>query len=146
MKSMIALFLMTAAILIALTGCGAPAEKSAATSENGEASALTVRIVDQSALKLYSIAASYSFDGETLGSKVCERIEGAGYEFTLLPEELPAEHIGSLRIDLFAAERAGEDFFPCGSATIELPQTGAVYTLTLSGDSLYGLVLRFSEG
>lgn len=137
MKRAISVLLTAAVILAALTGCVALGD---------EKSVLTVRIVNQSEVNLYSIAASYSFDGETLGSKVCERIEGAEYEFNLFPEELPAEHIGSLRIDLNAAEKAGEDYSFCGSASIERPQAGNLYTMTLSGDTLHGLALRFLNG
>ncbi|MBR1843011.1 MAG: hypothetical protein IJ788_07055 [Oscillospiraceae bacterium] len=128
--------LLTVVILAALMGCGA--------SENKE-SVLTVRIVNQSEVNLYSIAASYSFDGETLGSKVCERIS-SGYELIFLTDELPTERIDSIKLDLYAAEKAGEDYSFCGSASIEHPQAGNIYTLTLSGDSLHGLALRFLNG
>ena len=60
------MILAAAVILSALTGCGA-AEKQAST--------LTVRVVNQSAVDLYGVAASYSANGETLGSKACERID-----------------------------------------------------------------------
>ena len=128
--------LLTVVILAALMGCGAPGD---------EKSVLTVRIVNQSEVNLYSIVASYSFDGETLGSKVCERIS-SGYELIFLTDELPTERIDSIKPDLYAAEKASEDYSFCGSAVIEYPQAGNIYTLTLSGDTLHSLSLRFLNG
>lgn len=148
MKHTISILLAAAAILTVLTGCRAAGKQSATVSENENGTVLTVRIVNQSAVNLHSIAASYSANGETLGSKVCDRIEGNAapveYEFEFLPDELPADPMDTFRLDVFATEKAGADYSACGSATIESPQTGTVYTLTLSGDSLPGLAL-FSE-
>ena len=140
--------LTAAVILVVLTGCGAVGKQAATLPENEGKTVLTVRIVNQSAVDIHSIAASYSANGETLGSKVCDRMEGntapAEYEFEFLPNELPADPMDSFRLDVFAAAKAGADYSACGSAAIENPQTGTVYTLTLSGDSLPGLTL-FSE-
>ena len=141
--------MLAAVILTVLTGCGAVGKQSATVSENEKGTVLTVRIVNQSAVNLHGIAASYSVNGEALGSKVCERIEGNAapveYEFDFLPDELPADPMDTFRLDVFAAEKAGENYAACGSATIKNPQTWTVYTLTLSGDSLPGLSLSSTE-
>ena len=110
---------------------------------------MTVRIVNQSAVNLYSIAASYSANGETLGSKACERIKVEAdhtvYEFDFVPAELPTAPIDSFRLDVFAAEKAGEDYSGCGSAVIKSPQAGDVYTLELNGEEATALTLSTAE-
>lgn len=149
MKHIISALSTAALLLSALTGCGGTDRRASTAAENEEGAALTIRVVNESAVSLHSIAASYSADGKTLGSKVCERIEGntvpAGYDFEFLPAELPTDPIGVFQIDVYAAEKAGEDYSACGSATIENPQAGTVYTLTLSGDSLSALTLSSAE-
>ena len=103
MKHTISILLAAAAILTVLTGCRAAGKQSATVSENENGTVLTVRIVNQSAVNLHSIAASYSANGETLGSKVCDRIEGNAapveYEFEFLPDELPADPMDTFRLD-----------------------------------------------
>lgn len=140
MKHKISIILTMFAILSTLTGCGA-AEKQAST--------LTVRVVNQSAVDLYGVAASYSANGETLGSKACERInkkgEQAVYEFSFVQNELPAAPIDAFRLDVFAAEKAGEDYSDCGSAVIKNPQPGDVYTLAMNGEDVAALTLSTAE-
>ena len=149
MKHTILLILTALVILSILTGCGAAGKQASTAAESKEGAALTVRIVDQSAVKLYSIAVSYSANGETLGSKVCERIEGEAdqpvYTFRFVPSELPAAPLDVLQLDVFAAEKAGEDFSSCGSAVIKSPQPGGVYTLTLNGEAADTLTLSTAE-
>lgn len=110
---------------------------------------MTVRIVNQSAVNLYSIAASYSANGETLGSKDCERIEGKSdhvvYEFNFALDELPVAPIDTFRLDVFAAEKAGENYSDCGSAVIKSPQPRSVYTLALNGEEAASLTLSTAE-
>ena len=142
--------ILTAVIILSvLTGCAAAGKQASTIAENEEGSGLTVRIVNQSAVKLYGIAVSYSANGETLGSKVCERIDKkagqAIYEFSFVPDELPAAPIETFRLDVFAAEKAGEDFSDCGSAVIKSPQPGAAYSLTLTGEAATALTLSTAE-
>jgi len=140
MKYKMSIILAAAVILSALTGCGAAGK---------QASTLTVCVVNQSAVNLYDIAVSYSANGETLGSKVCERIdekdEQAVYEFSFVQDELPAAPIDAFRLDVFAAEKAGEDYSDCGSAVIKSPQPGDVYTLALNGGDAAALTLSTAE-
>ena len=140
MKHKILYFLAAAAILSLLTGCGAAGK---------QASTLTVCVVNQSAVNLYDIAVSYSANGETLGSKACERIdekdEQAVYEFSFVQNELPAAPIDAFRLDVFAAEKAGEDYSDCGSAVIKNPQPGDVYTLAMNGEDVAALTLSTAE-
>ena len=149
MKHKISILLTAVIILSVLTGCGATGKKSSTIAEDEEETVLTVRIVNQSEVNLYGIAVSYSANGETLGSKVCEQIEGeAGqtvYEFSFVPDELPTAPLDSFRFDVFAAEKAGEDFSDCGSAVIKSPQPGAAYSLALTGDAVTTLTLSTAE-
>ena len=143
------MILTAAVILYVLTGCGAAGMQAAAIAESEEKSVLTVRIVNQSAVSLYGIAASYSSNGETLGSKACEQIDKkagqAVYEFRFGPEELPPAPIDTFRLDVVAAEKAGEDYSGCGSAVIKSPQPGSVYTLTLNGEEAAALTLSTTD-
>ncbi len=149
MKHTISIILVVAVILSVLTGCGAAGKQASTIAENEEETVLTVRIVNQSAVNLYGIAASYSANGETLGSKVCEQIdkkaEQAVYEFSFVPDELPVAPIDTFQLDVFAAEKAGEDYSDCGSAVIKSPQPGAVYTLALNGEEAAALTLSTAE-
>ena len=149
MKHTISLLLTAAVILSVLSGCGAAGKQSSTIAKNGKETVLTVRIVNQSAVTLNGIAASYSANGETLGSKVCERTDKkagqAVFEFRFGPEELPAAPIDTFRFDVFAAEKAGEDFSSCGSAVIKNPQPGDAYTLTLNGEEAAALTLSTAE-
>ena len=149
MKHTILIFLTMAVILSVLTGCGAAGKRASTVAENEEGTVWTVRIVNQSAVSLYGIAVSYSTNGETFGSKACERIDKnaaqAVYEFGFVPDELPAAAINSFRLDVFAAEKAGEDYSACGSAVIKSPQPGSVYALTLNGEEAAALTLSTSE-
>lgn len=63
------------------------------------------------------------------------------YEFSFAPDELPAVPVDAFRLDVFAAENAGEDYSDCGSAVIESPQPGDVYTLALNGEEVAALTL-----
>lgn len=137
-------------LLTALTGC-AMAGKEVETASEGEAAALTIRIVNQSDEALSYVAASYAANGETLGSRACVSIEDKSaltkdetYEFGFLADELPVE-LESFRIDLYVAEKANEDYTPCGSASIQAPKPGDVYTLSLNGDFTSGLYLSAEE-
>ena len=149
MKHRISIILTAAIILSVLTGCGAAGKQSSTVAENEERAVLTVRIVNQSAVKLYSIAASYSANGETLGSKACEQIKGEAdqtvFEFNFIPDELLAAPVDTFRLDVFAAEKAGEDYSDCGTAGIKSPQLGGVYTLTLNGEEVAALTLSTAE-
>ena len=152
MKHTISIILTVAVILSVLTGCDAAGKEASTVTENEEETVvLTVRIINQSAVNLYGIGASYSANDETLGSivKECERIdktaEQAVYEFNFVPDELPAAPIDSFRLDVFAAEKAGEDFSDCGSAVIKSPQLGGVYTLALNGEDETALTLSTEE-
>ena len=149
MKHKISIILTVAVILSVLTDCGAAGKQSSTIAEHEEETVLTVHIVNQSAANLYGIAASYSANGETLGSKVCERIdkdtEQAAYEFRFVPDELPTAAIDTFRLDVFAAEKAGEDYSDCGSAVIKRPQFGGVYTLALYGEEAPALTLSTAE-
>ena len=142
--------ILTAVILLSvLTGCGAAGKQISTTAENEKERVLTVRIANQSAVNLYGIAVSYSVYGETLGSKACERIDkNAGqavYEFRFVQDELPAAPMDSFRLEVFAAEKPGEDFSGCGNAVIESPQPGGVYTLALNGKVVTALTLSTAE-
>ena len=149
MKHKISTILAVAVILSVLTGCGAAGKQASTVAENEKETVLTVRIVNQSAVCLYGIATSYSANGETLGSKACERIDKnaaqAVYEFGFVPDELPAADIDSFRLDVFTAEKAGEDYSACGSAVIKSPQPGGVYTLALNGENAAALSLSTAE-
>ena len=149
MKHKLSMILTAAVILYVLTGCGAAVKQAAAIAESEEKSVLTVRIVNQSAVNLYGIAVSYSANGETLGSKACEQIDKkagqAVYEFRFGPDELPAVPIDTFRLDVFAAEKAGEDYSDCGSAVIKSPQPGGLYTLTLHGEAVTALTFSTAE-
>ena len=144
------LMILTAVIFLSLlTGCGAAGKQASAIAENEEGTIGTVRIVNQSPVSLYGIAVSYSANGETLGSKACERTDKKGgqavYEFRFGPDELPAAPIDTFRLDVFAAEKGGEDFSDCGSAVIKSPQPGDVYTLVLNGEAATALTLSTAE-
>lgn len=149
MKHKVSMILTAVIILSVLTGCGTAGKQSSTIAENEEGTVLTVRIENQSAVNLYGIAASYSANGETLGSKVCERIdknaEQVVYEFNFVPDELPAAAIDTFQLDVFAAEKAGEDYSNCGSAMIKRPQLGGVYTLALNGEDAAVLTLSTAE-
>ena len=149
MKHKISIILTMAVILSLLTGCGAAGKQSSTIMENEKGTELTIRIVNQSAVNLYSIAASYSANGETLGSRVGERInkkaEQAVYEFIFVPSELPAGTIDTFRLDVFAAEKADEDYTYCGSSVIKSPQPGDSYTLALNGEKVTALTLSTAE-
>ncbi|MBR5969707.1 MAG: hypothetical protein IK016_05095 [Lachnospiraceae bacterium] len=67
------------------------------------------------------------------------------YVFSFVQDELPAGDIDTFRLDVFAAEKAGEDYSDCGSAVIKKPQPGAVYTLALNGDMADALTLSTAE-
>lgn len=60
MKHTLSVLLTVTVILLALTGCGAVGKQAPGISENEEGTVLTVRIENQSAVNLYSIAVSYS--------------------------------------------------------------------------------------
>ena len=142
--------ILTAVIILSvLTGCGAAGKQASTITENEEGTIWTVRIVNQSPVSLYGIAVSYSANGETLGSKACDQIrveaDQTVYEFNFVRNELPTASIDSFRLDVFAAEKAGEDYSDCGSAVIKSPQTGVVYTLTLNGDAVTALTLSTEE-
>lgn len=150
MKRRVQSILAAAMLLTALTGC-AMAGKEVETASEGEAAALTIRIINQSDEALSYVAASYAANGETLGSRACVSIEDKSaltkeetYEFGFLADELPVE-LESFRIDLYVAEKANEDYTPCGSASIQAPKPGDVYTLSLNGDFTSGLYLSAEE-
>ena len=149
MKHKVSIILAVAVILSVLTGCGAAGKQASTIAESEKGIALTVRIVNQSAVNLYGIAVSYSANGETLGSKVCDQIKQEAdqtvYEFKFVQDELPAAPIDTFRVDVFAAEKAGEDFSDCGSAVIKSPQPGDVYTLALNGEDVAALALSTEE-
>ena len=149
MKHTISIILTVIVILSVLTGCGAAGKQESTIAENEKEAVLTVRIMNQSAVNLYGIAVSYSANSETLGSKVCERTEEEAdrtvYVFCFVPDELPAAPLDSFRLDVFAAEKAGEDFSDCGSAVIKSPQPGGVYTLALNGEEAAALTLSTAE-
>ena len=133
--------ILTAAVILSmLTGCSTVGKQASTVAESKEGTVLTVRIVNQSAVNLYGIAVSYSANGETLGSKACEQIrveaDQTVYEFSFVRDELPTTSIDSFRLDVFATEKAGEDFSDCGSAVIKSPQPGVVYTLALNGEEV----------
>ena len=145
----IPILLTMAIVLCVLTGCSTAGKQSSPIAENAEGTVWTVRIVNRSSVDLYGIAASYSANGKTLSSKACDRIEGEAdqtvYEFSFVPDELPAGAVDAFRLDVFAAEKAGEDYSDCGSAVIHGPQPGAVYTLALNGGAADGLTLSTAE-
>lgn len=149
MKHIISIVLAVAVILSLLSGCGAVGKQASTVAESEEGTVLTVRIENQSAVNPYGIAVSYSVNGEILGSKACDQInkkaEQAMYEFSFVPDELPIAPIDSFRLDVFAAEQAGEDFSDCGSAVIKSPQLGCVYTLVLNGEKVAALTLSTAE-
>lgn len=149
MKHKISMILAAAVILSALTGCGAAGKQASTIAESEKGIALTVRIINQSAVNLYGIAARCCVNDITLGSKVCEQINKNNgqvvYEFDYVPDELPTTSIDSFRLDVFAAEKAGEDFSDCGSAVINSPQPGGVYTLVLNGEKATALTLSTAE-
>ena len=149
MKHTISILLTAVIILSMLTGCGAAGKQASTAEEDEKKAVLTVRIVNQSAVKLYGIAVSYSANGETLGSKACDRIEGDAdqpvYAFSFVRDELPTTSIDSFRLDVFASEKAGEDYSDCGSAVIKSPQPGLIYTLTLNGEDAAALTLSAAE-
>ena len=149
MKHKLSMILTAAVILSVLTGCGAAGTQASTIAENEKETVLTVRIVNQSAVNLYGIAVSFSANGDTLGSKACERTDKkagqAVYEFRFGRDELPAAPIDSFRLDVFAAEKAGEDFSSCESAVIKSPQPGAVYSLALNGEAVTALTLSTEE-
>lgn len=149
MKHTISILLTVPVILFVLTGCGAAGKQASTIAENEEGTVLTVRIVNQSDVNLYGIAVSYSANSETLGSKVCERIDKkagqAVYEFSFVQDEFPAAAIDAFQLDVFAAEKAGEDFSDCGGAVIKTPQPGGVYTLVLNGEEAAALTLSTTE-
>ena len=149
MKHKISIILAVAVILSVLTGCSKVGKQASTVVESEEGTVLIVRIINQSAVNLYDIAASYSANGETLGSKACERIgknaEQDVYEFRFVPDELPTAPLDSFQLDVFAAEKAGEDYSDCGSAVIKSLQPGDVYTLTLNGEEAAALTLSTAE-
>lgn len=149
MKHTISIILTMAVILSVLIGCGTVGNQASTIAKSEEGTVLTVRIVNQSAVNLYGIAVSYSANSETLGSKTCERIdrkaEQAVYEFSFVQDELPAAPVDTFRLDVFAAEKAGEDYSDCGSAMIKSPQLGGVYTLALNGEEAAALTLSTTE-
>lgn len=149
MKHKISMILAAAVILSVLTGCGAAGKQASTVAESEKGIALTVRIINQSAVNLYGIAARCCVNDITIGSKVCEQInKNTGqvvYEFDFVPDELPTTSIDSFRLDVFAAEKAGEDFSDCGSAVINSPQPGGVYTLVLNGEKATALTLSTAE-
>ena len=149
MKHKISIILAVAVILSVLTGCSKVGKQASTVVESEEGTVLIVRIINQSAVNLYDIAVSYSANGETLGSKACEQIDKkagqAVYEFRFGPDELPAVPIDTFRLDVFAAEKAGEDYSDCGSAVIKSPQAGGLYTLTLHGEAVTALTLSTAE-
>ena len=149
MKHTISMILTAVIILSSLTGCGTVGEQASTAAESKEGNVLTVRVVNQSAVKLYGVAASYSANGETLGSKACDRTEGEAdqpvYTFRFVPDELPGAPLEAFRLDVFAAEKAGEDYSDCGSAVIRRPQPGLIYTLALNGEDAAALTLSTEE-
>ncbi len=149
MKHIIPLLLMAAVLLPVLTGCTAVGVQSSHIAENTEDTEWTVRIVNQSGVNLYGIAISYSANSETLGSKACDRIEAEAdltvYEFSFVQDELPAGDIDTFRLDVFAAEKAGEDYSDCGSAVIKNLQPGVIYNLALNGGAADALTLSTAE-
>ena len=58
MKHRISMILTAVILLSVLTGCGAAGKQAPKVAENEEETVLTVRIVNQSAVDLYGIAAS----------------------------------------------------------------------------------------
>ena len=148
-RNKISILLMVTVILLALTGCSAVEKQKPGISKNEQGNAMTVRIENQSAVNLYGIAVSYSANGEILGSKACERIdknaEQAVYEFYFVPDELSAAPIDTFQLEVFAAEKAGEDYSDCGSALINSPQAGAIYSLALTGEAATTLTLSTAE-
>ena len=149
MKHKISTILTVVVILSLLTGCDAAGKQSSTVAENEKGTVLTVRIENKSAVNLYSIAARYRVNDITLGSKVCEQINNntgqVVYEFDFVLDELPTTSIDSFRLDVFTAEKAGEDFSDCGSAVINSPQPGGVYTLVLNGEKATALTLSTAE-
>ncbi len=151
MKRMVSVTLVTGVLIAALTGCAAAGAAAPAVPEKEEAAALTVRIVNHSASEPVALAASYGTDGKTLGSKACEQASGksvlakaGAVEFGFLADELSTDP-ASFRIDVFAAETAGEDYSACGSAVIRAPQLGETYMLALDGDFASGLYLTSAD-
>ncbi|MBQ5521259.1 MAG: hypothetical protein IIT86_00370 [Oscillospiraceae bacterium] len=149
MKHKISIILAVAVILSVLTGCSKVGKQASTVVESEEGTVLIVRIINQSAVNLYGIAARCCVNDITLGSKVCEQINNntgqVVYEFDFAPDELPTTSIDSFRLDVFAAEKAGEDFSDCGSAVINSPQPGGVYTLVLNGEKATALTLSTAE-
>ncbi|MBR0160365.1 MAG: hypothetical protein IJQ02_03595 [Oscillospiraceae bacterium] len=149
MKHKISIILTAVIILSMLTGCDAAGKQASTVAEKEEEIVLTVRIVNQSAVNLNGIAVSYSANGETLGSKTCEQIrveaDQTVYEFSFVRDELPTTSIDSFRLDVFAMEKAGEDYSDCGSAVIKSPQPGVIYTLALNGEDAAALTLSTAE-
>ena len=132
LKRIILALLILAFLLTALTGCG-PDKKEAA-------GGLTVRFVNDSGAAVSDLAVRYAVDGQTVGSRSCEKAAGEKpvFEFRLTAEELPA---GSLELDVFAAEKPGADYAHCGHITLGRPEAGIVLTCVLTGDPGAGLTL-----
>ena len=145
MKRIISILMTMTVILSVLTGCSATGKQESTVAENAEGAAFTVHIVNQSAVKLHDVAVSYSVNGETLGSKVSEHVkvkaEQTVYEFRFVPDELSSSPIDDLRLEVFVAEKAGEDYSACGSAVIKSPQAVEVFTLSLHGEEAAALTL-----
>lgn len=151
MKRIIFLLLTAALLLTALTGCAALKRRKPAASEGAGADALTVRIVNRSAEELAALAASCRADGKTLGSKSCDETgekpvlkQGGAVEFSFLASELPGG-LSLFELDVFAAERSGEDYSACGGVAIRDPKPGETYTLALDGDFVSGLYLTAAD-
>lgn len=152
MKRIITLSLAAAMLLATLTGCAALRTQEPDVGEDGGAAALTVRIVNRSTEELFSVATSYGANGETLGSRACSQADGSksalartgAVEFGFRADELPAE-LTSFCVDVYAAEKAGEDFKACGGAAIRDPQPGETYTLAIGGDFASGLYLTAED-
>lgn len=150
MNKAISILLAVFMLLALMTGCAASGKQASAVAENEGGEALTVRIANRSGTDAFDVAASYYANGILLGSRSCVRVGGGdakaeAYEFVFPAEELPVESLASFRIDIFAAENAGEDYIACGSAEIQAPKIGGVYTLALNGDFASGLYLSADE-
>lgn len=114
--------------------------------------ALTVRVLPADGTAVYDLAAGVTVNETPLGSRSGEKrsvprgtAQADAYDFVFQDGDLPADPLSSVRLDLYAAEKAGVDYTPCGSAVIRHPQTGGVYTLSLNGDFASGLCVALAE-
>ncbi len=157
MKKWLALLFALAALAALVIGCGwldllTIHPQSANSPESGKAAALTVRVVPNEGAAVYDLAASVTVNETLLGSRSGEKKsvppgtnQADAFDFVLQDGDLPAGPLSTLRLDFFAAEKAGADYAPCGGAVIHDPTVGSVYSLTLHGDFASGLCVALDE-